>query len=405
MPNDRSIRNISVRHKHEHSEAPTDEHTPRRRNRGSKRLWWVALAVVVVAAALGLVLSTLFAGAKVTVTPRQATVTLPASIPAQLNAPVGTLSYQNISATQSATTTVPAKGTEHVQKQASGTLTITNAFSATSQRLIANTRFQAPDGKIYRIRDSVVVPGVKGGTAGSISITAYADSPGPDYNRQGTTAYTIPGFKGDPRFSKITALSGAMTGGFVGERPAVAQTDLAAAQTKLEDRLNHDLTQALTASVPEGYEVVGGSASVTYSDPTQTPADNNSANLSLSATAVLVVIRSNDLATAVAKQTVQGYQGEAVTFDNPPTATVSGAAGKQSDTIQLQLSGDAKLVWVFDQNALKAALVGKAKSDFEPIIKSFEPAIAKADASIRPFWTSGFPTDPNKISVTVVKPQ
>ena len=404
MPNqDRSIRNITVRHKHERPAAPAPRPSLRPRRR-SRRLWWVALGVVVIAAALGLLLSAVFAGATVTVTPRTADVTLPSTILAQLNAPVGVLSYQTLSVTESATTTVPAKGTEQVQKQASGVITISNAFSAASQRLIANTRFQAPDGKIYRIHDSVVVPGMTGGKPGTVSATAYADSPGADYNRSGDTTYTIPGFKGDPRYGKITAASGPMQGGFVGQEPAVAESDLAAAQTQLEQQLDASARAALTANVPDGYEILGGGVGVTFGDLGQTPAGSDSAALSQSATGVAAIVRINDLAAAIAKQTVTGYQGEAVTFADPSAVSVSaGTSTGQGGALQLQLSGQATLVWVFDPNAVKAALVGKQKSDFETIIKSFEPAIAAADAGIRPFWAATFPTDPGKITVTAAK--
>jgi hypothetical protein len=401
-PQDRSIRNIEVRHKHPRPEPPPPAPKAPRKPRRSKRIWWLALVIIIIAAALGLLLSTVFAGATLTITPRTAAVTLPPTILAALNAPVGTLPYQTLTVMQSATTTVAAKGTENVQKQASGTITITNTFSSASQRLIANTRFQAPDGKIYRIHDSVVVPGIKGSLSGQVSVTAYADSAGPDYNRTGTTGYTIPGFNGDPRFTKITATSGPMTGGFVGTEPSVAPADLQSAQTKLEQQLSTAIDSTLVANLPDGYEIITGTTAVSYGSPTQTAAGSDSASISETATGNAAIVRVNDLAAAVAKQTVTGYADEPVTFDNPSAVTVSASSTAQTTTLQLQLGGSANLVWVFDPNALKTALVGKQKSDFESIIKSFEPAIASADASIRPFWTSNFPTDPNKISITVV---
>jgi len=402
-PQDRSIRNITVRHKHEQSEPHVV--TPRvpRKPRRSKRIWWLVLAVVVIAAVLGLLLSTVFAGANLQVTPRAVSVTLPSSIPAALNAPVGTLSYQSISATQSATTTVPAKGTQQVQKQASGTITITNAFSSASQRLIANTRFQAPDGKIYRIHDSIVVPGISGSLSGQVSVTAYADSAGPDYNRSGTTAYTIPGFKGDPRFAKITATSGPMTGGFVGTEPSVASSDLASGQATLKQQLSTSLQVELDSNIPDGYKVITGTNAIAYSELSQTPASDNSAALSQTATISVSVVRIQDVAAAVAKQTVANYAGEPITFGDPSALDLAASSTDQKNSLQLQLGGPGDLVWVFDPNALKAALVGKQKSDFESIIKTFEPAIAKAEASIRPIWTSTFPSNPDKISITVEK--
>ena len=40
------------------------------------------------------------------------------------------------------------------------------------------------------------------------------------------------------------------------------------------------------------------------------------------------------------------------------------------------------------------------KDEFETIIKSFAPAIGRAEAKIRPFWDGNFPEDPEIIEVT-----
>jgi hypothetical protein len=401
MP-DRSIRNITVRHRHPHAQYETPQQPRQARHGRPWRLWVIALVVLAVAAVLGAMLSLVFAGANVDVTPRSATVTLPASLQAALNAPVGTLSYQQASVSLNATTTVPAGGSEQVQRAASGALTISNLYSTTPQRLIANTRFQAPDGKIYRIHDSVVVPGMQSGKAGTATATVYADSPGPDYNRSGTTIYTIPGFKGRAQYAKITALSGPVTGGFVGTQPSVSQSDLSAAKSAMETQLDAAVRKQIAGNLPPGYQVIAGTLSVTFGTIAQTGAGGGQAALSESATAQADVVRTADIAAAVAKQTVQGYQGEAVSFAAPgalnPTASTSG----QGSSLVIQLGGGtATLVWQFDPGALKAALVGQPKSQFEAIIRQFEPAVAKADASLRPFWAGAFPSDPGKISVTV----
>jgi len=401
MP-DRSIRNINVNHRHQHATTPPTPRRPRSRGRG--RLFVVAIIVIVIAAALGVLLSALFAGASVVVTPRTTSVTAPTTIQAALNAPVGTLAFTQTSATLSATTTVPANGTQQVQKPASGVITVSNSFRADPQKLIANTRFQAPDGKIYRIHDSVTVPGMQGSKPGTASVTAYADNPGPDYNRNGTTVYTIPGFKGDPRYAKITGVSGPMTGGFSGAQPTVAKSDLDAAKAQMDTQLDAAVRQALASSIPEGYQLVSGTLTVAFGQLSQTAGSGNQANLSESATASGDLVRTSDLASAIARQTVQGYQGEAVDFADNSNITMTASTTADSSSIMISLgSGQVALLWQFDPNALKQALVGQPKSKFEDIIKQFEPAISKADASVRPFWTSDFPSDPNKITVSVAQ--
>lgn len=418
-PGERSIRNISVGHRRQHArpsvtedhseheherELPPDgpEELPRRRpRRRSRRFWLVALVVVAVCAVLGLLISTVFAGATVIVHPRTETVTVPASLEAAPNAPLGTLSYQTVTVSRSSDVTVPAEGTQRVSRPASGTITISNAYNASAQRLIANTRFEAADGKIYRIRDSVTVPGMSGTNPGTIKATIYADSPGPDYNKAAGATFTIPGFKGDPRYEKFTAKAdGAIGGGFVGDEPAVSAQALSEAKTSLQQKVDADVRAAAAAEIPEGYVAIPGTLQVTFSELSQTAGPDKTAKLTQNATASGVIVRQSDLASAIARRAVQGYQGEAVTFLDASTMDVEAATTTRTDgTITVNLRGEASLVWQFDPNALSQALAGKSKSEFQGAIAAFQPAVEKADASIRPFWQGKFPSDAGKIKV------
>ncbi|MBX4191990.1 hypothetical protein KW798_00705 [Candidatus Parcubacteria bacterium] len=396
---DRSIRNIPVPsgHRHHPSEEMYDQEPPRRPRGGRKWFWLSALLVVVVAAVGGFLLSTVFVGATVTVFPRTEQVTAPAKMMAGLNAGPGTLPYQNVSVTRSATTTVTATGTQHAERQASGKVTIYNNFSSASQRLIANTRFQAPDGKIYRVKDSVDVPGM-----GTAQATIFADSPGGDYNRTQSTKFTVPGFKGDPRYDKFYAEAESISGGFIGEEPAVAQADLDKARTAMEQALEAALREAAATGLPEGSIMIPGTLAISFSDLKKGAINGNSVTISEDSVAQGQIIRLQDLASYIARQTVKGYGGESVQFDDPSDITITlGSTTKATGSVELGLSGTPTLVWQFDVNAIKDALIGKPKGQFEDIIKSFEPAIAKAEAKIRPFWQTSFPADPSKIKVEV----
>lgn len=419
---ERSIRNIPVSPRRrrtevvaDHSEEPEEymhQHQEeveiphrRSRRRSRRRLWVLGAGVVLVCAFGGLLLSTVFAGATVTVEPKVVEVEAPATLQAQLNAPVGVLSYQNISATRSASQSVAAAGTQKVSRPASGVITISNTYSSASQRLIANTRFEAPDGKIYRVRESVTVPGMSGSAAGTVTATVYADSPGAEYNRTAPTTFTIPGFKGDPRYSKFAARSeGAISGGFVGDEPAVASADLAAAKTALQKDVDAAARAAAAAEIPEGYVAIPGTLQVNFADIVQEAGENKTAKLTLSATATGAIVRQGDLASAIARRSVEGYQtSEAVLFGDVSNLSLNASSSSKllEGTLTLNLSGKATLVWQFDQVALKQALVGKGKNEFQTVIESFQPAVKKADASIRPFWQGKFPDDAGKISIKI----
>ena len=413
---DRSIRNIPVSSIHkkratrfepeeyaqeeEQDEAPMPR-VPKRRRRGTRLFIISAIVVAVIFGIIGLLLSTLFAGASVVVYPRTATLPASVTLSAQPNAPAGTLAYQTLTVTSSATTSVPASGSQNVSLSASGVITITNAYSTDSQRLIANTRFAAPDGKIYRIHDSVVVPGMVSGTPGTVQASVYADSPGADYNR-GATHFTVPGFQGDPQYTKIYADGDAISGGFVGAQPAVAQSDLDAAKAAMSSKLEDAAKSTFTSQLPSGFMIVDNTYALSYSDLQQTPNGANQASLSQTLTATVAAVRETDVAAAAATQAqVPNYNNEAVNFTNPASVTVSAPSNtKPVGQITVTVANATGIVWQYDKNAVKSALVGKNKSLFEAIITSFRPALTGADVTLRPFWESNFPSDPNKITIT-----
>ncbi|OGC85147.1 hypothetical protein A3F55_01860 [Candidatus Adlerbacteria bacterium RIFCSPHIGHO2_12_FULL_53_18] len=411
-PRDRSIRNIPVPKSHRRPATYEVDHDDREEVyeprpaqwRGRKTFWIIASIVVVICAAAGLLLSTLFAGATVVVFERRESVEGPITLGATLNPPTGSLGYGIMSGTRSATTTVPASGTKDVSRAASGVITIYNGYSTESQRLIARTRFEAQSGNIYRIQESVDIPGATEEEDGSLTpgretVTVYADAPGASYNSSGATSYTLPALKGDPRYETMYAEGEAMTGGFEGPEPAIAEEDLARAQTSLQQGLAQAAQSALASQIPAGYLAVPGSLEIVYSDIAQAAGENNTATLSQTATMQAAIVKIDDLANAVAKEKVSGYQGEAVTFVDPAQVITSQSPGQSEGSLTLSLSGNLELLWRYDPGALKSALVGKKKDDFERIIQAFAPAISRAEARIQPFWDGSFPDDPEKIEV------
>jgi hypothetical protein len=406
-PGDRSIRNIPIPPGHHHisrQEIPEyyqpEPPQPRRRakRRPGRFLVW-ALAIILVCAGAVAGVSMLYAGASVAAVPRQEAITASTTLVAQTDAPVGILAFARVSATQSATTTVPATGTKKASRTAHGVVTITSTYTA-SQRLIANTRLAAGDGKIYRLASSVDLP-----ANGSVTATINAESPGEAYNRSGSITFTLPGFAGDPRFDKFSAKSqGAIIGGFVGDEPAVADADLEAAKAELKATLDQGTQRELAQSIPQASTAIPGTLTMVYGDIVQAAsADKKSATLSQSATAQGAIMNVRDFASALAGKLVSDYKGEAVDFKDQNSLTVEAATTtKQADgQLTLKVGGQATLVWQFDPNALKAAMLGKDKGQFQAIVQSFAPAITSATATVRPFWIKNFPSDPDKITVNI----
>ena len=94
--------------------------------------------------------------------------------------------------------------------RAGGTINIYNAYSATSQKLVAQTRFETKDGKIFRIKNPIIVPGAKMTgtrlTPASVKVEVISDGTGEEY-LIGPSYFTIPGFKESPKYAGFYAES------------------------------------------------------------------------------------------------------------------------------------------------------------------------------------------------------
>ena len=152
----------------------------------------------------------LFSGAKVIITPKQNRTLIDVSSVAVLDGSAEELSYEIMTIEETSSKKIAATGREEIEEKASGRIVIFNDFNTSSQRLIKNTRFETSEGLIYRINKSVVVPGQKTEDGekvpGSVEVTVYADEAGEGFNI-GLMDFTIPGFKGSPRFAKFYARS------------------------------------------------------------------------------------------------------------------------------------------------------------------------------------------------------
>jgi hypothetical protein len=109
-----------------------------------------------------------------------------------------------IEITKDASATVDTTGTSNAGEKASGELVVVNTLSKT-QPLVTRTRFEAPNGRIFRTQSAVTVP-----AGGQQKVSVTADDGGEDGNLPAGTRLSVPGLGGsDAVYGQVeTALSG-----------------------------------------------------------------------------------------------------------------------------------------------------------------------------------------------------
>lgn len=356
---------------------------------------------------------TVFFHAHIIVTPKSERVVLNAKVTATKDAPSG-LSFTVFSLTATETKDVLATETKVVNTKASGKIVVYNEYSAASQRLIKNTRFQAANGKVYRISESIVVPGVTmvGGKTvpGRVEVTVYADEPGVAYNLP-LSDFTIPGFKGDPRFQKFYARSKTpMSGGFAGSMRVVADADLTSSREEIEKNLREKLRKEAQNSVPKEFVLYDeGMYFVTRPmERIDIEGSENAVRLEEVATLHAVMFPKLLLAQAIAKDAVPNYDGAPVSIPDINLLHVTFTPKQESawleKDLRLTITGDTHIVWTVEEETLITALLGKKKDEFknaEGILASF-PSINEARVRFTPTWWKGrFPTERERIDIEI----
>ncbi len=373
------------------------------------------IAVVIAALIIGgaIFLNILMGGAEVTVYPKFKDVSVQATFTGMKSPKAGELGYELLSLEATGERQVKAAGTEKVSERASGSIFVYNTDPKATQRLIKNTRFENPDGLIFRIKESIEVPPATKDARGAlvpgvVTADVFADGTGEQYN-VAPSRFTVPGLKNSPQFTTVYGeTTVAMTGGFEGDRFLLDEAELEIKKQELQQELRTTLLERLKTERPVGFVVYESAVAFAFETLPATTYGDSLATIKEQARLYVPMFKEDDFAEYIAKSTIAGYEGEPVlitdtqalsfTYESA-TATISDIS--KEVTLPFNLKGTARIVWSFDANKLTKDLLNLSKTALEPMLQSY-PAIDRAEAVVRPFWAQSFPDDMKKIEVKTI---
>jgi hypothetical protein len=326
---------------------------------------------------------------------------------ASLNASSSLVAAELFSQDKNITQFYDATGKSNVSQKATGVIKIFNAYSSAPQELVATTRFVTPDGKIYRLNNTIVVPGaqVVGGkiTPSSISAPVTADKAGDSYNIGPVSHFSIPGFSGTARYNGFYGSSDQpMTGGFIGIKQVPTANDIAAAKQSITSALSSILNPNLFLNqLPSGFKIIDGASTTTVDKIIVSPDTNSQGQFNVFAQGTVKVLgfQENDIKSIFSSiwQNITGYP--TVARDLTLNYKLIKADFKNNQ-LDFQVNASATLVSAISADDFRNQITGKSEDDLRSLILGL-PGVDKANISFWPFWVHGVPKNKNWVNIKI----
>lgn len=299
-------------------------------------------------------------------------------------------------------------GRQQIVEKAKGTVAIFNAYSSSSQALVATTRFQSSDGKIFRIQKSIVVPGAKieDGKIVPASIDAEiaAEEAGEEYNI-GTADFTIPGFKGTPKYSSFYAKSKTpIAGGFRGEAKVVTADDAENSRKAMIDEISDNLNAELRAKAPSELELIPEAIKIQIIESASTPLAGQRAekfNYKVKAKAFALLFSEKDLNKLLDEKIDEKLEaGRERMAETRKIEYKDFKLFAERGTLEANLSVDETAVFSADKENLAQNFLGKNEVEIRDYL-STQTAVESAKVSFWPFWVKSVPKSSEKLKLSV----
>lgn len=300
-----------------------------------------------------------------------------------------------------------------VNQKARGTVIIYNNHSADPQPLVATTRLETEDGKLFRLVSGVTVPGMtnKDGKkeAGVIEAEVIADQTGEEYNI-GASTFRIPGFKGSPKYDSFSAKSvktmagGGSTG--TADLTVVAKVDIDAAFAQAKEKAKEEFLNAARGELSPDEKILEEQMDIAELSAAAMPQIGTAAiafeykNTFKVRAFVFSEKAVREKIESTSEKNLRGVRFKPVSS----SITYSESLPNFSDgTLRLVARALVTMESDIDRDALKEKLLGQNKDDMQKTLSDF-PGVKKLEVTFYPEWfVKSIPNSKNRVTI-IVKP-
>ena len=362
----------------------------------------------------GAIIYTSSGSAKIDITPHKKSIDIKlkvsssdkfSSVDVKLNKIPGQLFNIEKTITQTFVTT----GEKEVAQKSRGKITVFNEYGTTPQPLIATTRFQTPEGLIFRTLKGITVPGTKveNGkiTPGSIIVEVIADKPGQSYNIS-ATKFNVPAFneRGDSgRYEKIYGKSDeAMRGGALGKAKVVTESDFNTAKQTLSDQVKKDVENSLKNQT-SGLKLINASAVNIKESESTAKIDEVADNFTMTVSGSIKTVgfKEDDLKDLI-KQFIDKTQNLNVIPEKLTINYDNMAHDETSNTLIFTVNVEGIGYSKIDSDKIKKDLSGKNEKEIKDYFKeTVATSVESARVVLSPFWVKRVPQNTERTKIQI----
>jgi len=303
------------------------------------------------------------------------------------------------------------------EKKAKGIITIYNNYSTSPQILVATTRFETPDHKIFRLNSRIVIPGAttKNGklVPSTIDVKVTADKSGPDYNIEACNLpdckFTIPGFEGTSKFDGFYGISAKpMAGGTFASVPLVTSEDIKSAEEiifqKVMDSINQDLENKIPKK-PKELTVLSGAKSSTNLTNLSSDASigDHREKFSVSVEGEIKVIAfDEDGIIEYIQEILEKDRDENYDYcQKPELEYLELKTDFSKGTMKMSVKTNQIVCYkLSSEEEIKQLIAGKNKEELNQIFES-NPGIKDVEVNLSPLWIRKVPNSLDKINLFI----
>jgi len=302
------------------------------------------------------------------------------------------------------------------ERKAKGIITIYNNYSTSPQILVATTRFETPDHKIFRLDSRIVIPAAttKNGelVPSTIDVKVTADKSGTNYNIEACNVpdckFTIPGFEGTSKFNGFYGIStGSMTGGTFASIPLVTAEDIKEAEgiiiDKYTDSINQDLESKIPKEPKELKVLSGAKSSIKLTNlSSDASIGDHREKFSVSAEVEIKVIAfDEDNIIEYIQEILEKDRDENYDYcQKPELEYLELKTDFSKGTMKMSVKTNQIVCHKLSLEEIKQLVIGKDREELNQIFES-NPGIKDVEVNLSPLWIRKVPNSLDKINLFI----